>query len=716
MVEFNLSSQFKADLDIYTGGYEEDKIQASSLIQTAFLGKALNYIYTAEELSNETQYSTPMINANSFYLPRNVRSGKRDIEDGFQLTFYWLFSMITLCLVMPILIQRIVIERGDGLVDLSRMMGLSRTAYWTANLGLDFGVYFIVLALLLIVAGISSSKVGIAMISPWVFFPFLIHGITCAFEAYFFSFFFRRLRPATLFAYVFSLAQMAVAAVFNMALVHPTDGFPGYLLWWPGLAFHRLTYLGLMNNATKNHWIRAAINKNLRDSMLCFCFETIILIGIVFVFDRWGPSKLGNRGTIGDLLRDFVSNKWRSFWSNRNKKNGQHGIDAKEAYELSGLDRLLVADEDQRVAAEREAVLSGSVEDPIMLVKNVTKVYAEGTKHFTALGGISLSLRAGDCFGLLGPNGAGKSTLVSILSGIMIPTSGSVSVARSEKRCCIGLCPQDDIFYEDLSVEEHLLYYARLKGKGPGEDDESVDQILSDTSMLDERRKYAKNLSGGQKRRLSVASALCGDPMVIFLDEPSSSLDPASRLALWEMIQDVSQTRCTLITTHSMEEAEVLCNRIGIIKDGMMVCLGTPTQLKKDYGRGYKLTASMLHGRSIQPVLDEVLKVAPAASISSHRHGTFEIQLGANAMLSKVSQCVESQSKLGIEYWSLSRNGLDEVFLRIVEDRGVMRRKKDGTLAPKKSAWDQKLDKDASGRDSSSSASEEEAHLGEESV
>lgn len=683
----DFQKQIKLKADTWEYSYNDMYSSCSALmLRTSILGRMLGFTYAPSVVNTTFKYPIwtspmPVVNSHTSLRPNIHAIGPRY---GFGLTFYWIFSMLVLSFLTPIFTQRPVLERADGLVDLSMMMGLSRIAHWLGNLTLDFVIYLFIYILILIVAAASSSWAILAMVRPWVIIACILYSVTSIFTAYLLSFLFRSPRTALIMSYIFALVQFAIAAVFNMLLTPVTQNFPGLLMAWPPLNFFRLTYIGLLAGAYTTH--QSQYTPVLRDSMLALIGETILLIGLVFALDRWGPTKLGHRGSTLNLVTDtfldvldkikrkFKCGKYRNSYDGSNLLEEEEDVDMIDSNEnehifsaSSGLKK------DPRVEEERRKVISGQTTDSVMVIREVRKVYAEGTKKFTALGGISFSLQEGDCFGLLGPNGAGKSTLVAIMSGILSATSGSVTVAKTRERCAIGLCPQDDLFYADLTVEEHLLFYSRLKGKGRGEDTEAVAAILADVSMQNERRLRASSLSGGQKRRLSVASALCGDPMVVFLDEPSSSLDPGSRIGLWEIIQSVSKSRCTLLTTHSMDEAEVLCNRIGIIKDGHMVCLGSSSQLKNLYGEGYKLELAVNPGvDAVKTILPVVAKVAPDALIVSQKYGHISIQLGKEATLSSVTQLVESQKKnLGINRWSLARNGLDEVFLSIVEDRGA---------------------------------------------
>lgn len=153
------------------------------------------------------------------------------------------------------------------------------------------------------------------------------------------------------------------------------------------------------------------------------------------------------------------------------------------------------------------------------------------------------------------------------------------------------MCPQFDILWEDMTSEEHLLFYARIKGVSPENELEFVERALKEVKLLEIKDTLIRELPLGMRRRLSIAIALVSNPKIIFLDEPSTGLDPETRRQLWNILQDCKKdnNRAMVLTTHSMEEADVLCNRIGIVNQGVMKCLGTQNRLKNLYGGGYHL-------------------------------------------------------------------------------------------------------------------------------
>lgn len=195
--------------------------------------------------------------------------------------------------------------------------------------------------------------------------------------------------------------------------------------------------------------------------------------------------------------------------------------------------------------------------------------------------------------------GAGKTTTLSILSGEFPPTSGSafidgfdISLDQSKIRRKIGYCPQFDALLELLTVREHLELFARIKGIPKDSMEAVVQGKLEQLDLTNFENKAAGSLSGGNKRKLSVAIALIGEPSIVFLDEPSTGMDPMARRHMWEVISRIStqDARCSIIlTTHSMEESEALCTRIGIMVNGRLRCLGSAQHLKQTFGNGYEI-------------------------------------------------------------------------------------------------------------------------------
>ncbi len=220
---------------------------------------------------------------------------------------------------------------------------------------------------------------------------------------------------------------------------------------------------------------------------------------------------------------------------------------------------------------------------PIIHASNLRKSYAG--QH--VVDGLNLSIRKGECFGLLGPNGAGKTTTLRMLLGLISPDSGEISMlnlpvpqAAREARIRVGVVPQMDNLDPDFTLAENLLVYGRYFGMKDAEIEERIPSLLEFAGLTHKRDAKVPTLSGGMKRRLTLARALVNDPDVIFLDEPTTGLDPQARHLIWQRLRELTQQGKTLLlTTHFMDEAERLCHRLAVLDNGKLISQGTPREL-----------------------------------------------------------------------------------------------------------------------------------------
>ncbi len=228
----------------------------------------------------------------------------------------------------------------------------------------------------------------------------------------------------------------------------------------------------------------------------------------------------------------------------------------------------------------RGAVVPNAIE-----VEHIVKKFGD----FTAVDDVSFNVKEGEIFGLLGPNGAGKSTLIRMLTTLLPPTDGTarvngfdVATQADRVRRSIGVIPQAMTSDLDLSAAENMLIFAKLYGVPRETRGRAIEELLDAVELLPWKDKPVKNLSGGMRRRLEIARGLVHQPKIFFLDEPSTGLDPASRVAVWEMITKLKGARdlTILLTTHYMDEADKLCDRIAIVDHGKLVALDSPLRLK----------------------------------------------------------------------------------------------------------------------------------------
>jgi ABC-2 type transport system ATP-binding protein len=216
-------------------------------------------------------------------------------------------------------------------------------------------------------------------------------------------------------------------------------------------------------------------------------------------------------------------------------------------------------------------------------INNLTKKFEDKT----ALENLSLEVQKGELFGLLGPNGAGKTTMISVICGLIKPTSGTAQILGydiqndlSKIKEQIGVCIQETAIYPYLTGKENMELFGKLYGMNKKSIKERTELLLDKMALTDDAKRVTAKYSGGMKRRLSLALALIHNPQIAFLDEPTVAMDPQSRHAVWDFIKTQKQQGKTIIlTTHYMEEAEELCDRVGIIDHGKLIALGTPKEL-----------------------------------------------------------------------------------------------------------------------------------------
>ena len=303
---------------------------------------------------------------------------------------------------------------------------------------------------------------------------------------------------------------------------------------------------------------------------------------------------------------------------------------------------------------------------PAIAVENIVKRY--GT--FEAVKGINFEVADGEIFGLLGPNGAGKSTLIRMMTTLIPVTAGralvaghNVSKEPNAVRNMIGVIPQALTSDLDLTVGENLSIYAKLYSVPKAQREKNIAEVLEAVDLTKWRDAQTKTLSGGMRRRLEIARGLVHDPRIFFLDEPTTGLDPVSRIAVWEMLNTLKKTRnlTMLLTTHYMEEADRLCDRIAIVDHGKLVALGTPVELKQSVP-GSNVVEVQFNRED--PQWKARLEAMPnVTEVQSQAAGMYRVLTSNGSQTT--TQLVEMASSLGEQLTSLSvqNTSLDDVFV-----------------------------------------------------
>lgn len=298
-------------------------------------------------------------------------------------------------------------------------------------------------------------------------------------------------------------------------------------------------------------------------------------------------------------------------------------------------------------------------------VKQITKKFG----NFIAVDGVSFSVEHGEIFALLGPNGAGKSTLIRMLTTLIPATGGTATICGHDVvkeadavRRVIGVIPQAMTSDLELSVEENLLIYAKLYGVPRERRRRLMGELLEAVELTQWRDKPVKNLSGGMRRRVEIARGLIHEPRVFFLDEPTTGLDPVSRVAVWEMLRQLKQNRdlTVFLTTHYMDEADKLCDRIAIVDHGKLVALDSPMKLKASISGTNILEVSF---ERMPPGWEDRLKGLPQVESVTGRDNLFRIATRNGPATTMALLDAAAQIQLPVHSLSVQSTTLDDVFV-----------------------------------------------------
>uniref|UniRef100_A0A2P2KTL6 ABC transporter family protein n=1 Tax=Rhizophora mucronata TaxID=61149 RepID=A0A2P2KTL6_RHIMU len=328
---------------------------------------------------------------------------------------------------------------------------------------------------------------------------------------------------------------------------------------------------------------------------------------LAIYFDNVIPNASGVRKSVFYFLMP-------GYWTGKGGNKVEEGGICSCSASVSEQEHTIPDDED---VLEEESIIKkdareGTIDPSVAVqIRGLVKTYAgtrdigcgkcKKTSPYHALKGLWMNFSEDQLFCLLGPNGAGKTTAINCLTGITPVTSGDAliygysirsSVGMSKIQRLIGVCPQFDILWDALSGQEHINLFASIKGLPPASIDMVAQDLLEKVKLTDSARVRTRSYSGGMKRRLSVAIALIGDPRLVILDEPTTGMDPISRRHVWDIIQDAKKGCAIVLTTHSMEEADILSDRIGIMAKGRLRCIGTSIRLKSKFGTGFVTNVS----------------------------------------------------------------------------------------------------------------------------
>ncbi|XP_045466962.1 cholesterol transporter ABCA5-like [Harmonia axyridis] len=404
-------------------------------------------------------------------------------------------------------------------------------------------------------------------------------------------------------------------------------------------------------------------------SLVMMAFDTVIYGLLAYYLDSVVPSESGIKRSPFFCFKP-------SFWcSNKPVKDYPIANGASVGSLNTGEDGNVDVEPVNREMKGREAIRI------VDLYKSFTNCRKPEIK---AVNGINLTIYEGQITAILGHNGAGKTTLFNILTGLTSPSSGTAYIFgydirdpndMDKIRRMTGVCPQHDILFDNLTPKEHLEFFAAVKGIPEKSREFEVMKVLRDIDLSDKADSFARYLSGGQKRKLSIGIALIGDPKIIILDEPTAGVDPYSRRHLWSFLQNRRHGKVILLTTHFMDEADILADRVSVVSKGSIRCCGSSLFLKNKFGIGYHLTL-VLEGVAKEHQITKLVTNHVAKAEKDRRHGReLSFILPHNAvdnfapLFSAIEQEINSQNgKLGISSYGVSMTTLEEVFLHLERD------------------------------------------------
>ncbi|XP_076108921.1 phospholipid-transporting ATPase ABCA3-like isoform X1 [Mytilus galloprovincialis] len=580
-----------------------------------------------------------------------------------------LFLMLGFILYEIQLTKNIIFEKERKLKESMKMMGLSPIIYWLSwfvTALIYMVIACLIFAVLLAVPVGSHGSVLPNSDPTLMFFFFLCFAMSVIGLSFMISTFFSKANTGlfaggmiyflTYFPYFFlnnddqygamTLAQKVMACLFgNVAMAFGVKTVAAYEGTGEGAQW---------SNFYKPPTVDADFT--LLTAIIMLLCDTVLYLLITWYVDAVMP---GEYGVAEPLYFPFTKNYWC-------------GSKKKEKYErehsVIGLDPAYFEAE----PSDKKAGIA---------IQHLRKVYGNGKKKKIAVRDTTLNMYEGNITALLGHNGAGKTTTMSMLTGFIEPTSGTAQVNGydirkdiTSVRKSIGLCPQHNILFETMTIEEHLRFFAKLKGCPSKDINNEVNEMISVLEIESKRNKFSGTLSGGQKRKLSVGIALIAGSKTVILDEPTSGMDPAARRQTWDILQKFRAGRTIVLSTHFMDEADLLGDRIAIMAEGVVKCCGTSYFLKKTYGAGYHLVMVKDKSCDVANVTNLVKSHVSSASLESEISAelSYLLPFDKSEFFEKLLLEIEARSsELGIASFGTTATTMEEVFLKVGESAEV---------------------------------------------
>ncbi|KAG5895530.1 hypothetical protein JTB14_010674 [Gonioctena quinquepunctata] len=570
-----------------------------------------------------------------------------------------LFSFIFLC---PAVLKRVVEEKHSGIKELMKMVGMKSWMLW-----LGWFIYGMVPVIISISAIVFLMKVPLFGTE----YPPIEHSSSGV---------------LFLFLLFYCMASITFCFAISSCFSKPTTAMVTGILVWI-LSYFVPKYAFNLEKSNQLSWPVNVLLNILPNMVLHYGYTAISVYeerGIGIQWDNFYKSSSGGQDDV-TMLNIFLM-LWFdmllfilfTFYMD-NVNPGKYGVRKSFLFPIHNLREWLRQTKGSKnVGVDYESVHLENVEEGRGMNKGIEirQLYKRyGPK--LAVNNLNLDVYKNQITVLLGHNGAGKSTTMSMITGMLEVSSGSIKInglniknSMDKIRQNLGLCPQHNLFFTDLTVREHLIFFAKLKGKTSDEASAEADKLLKELNLHEKKNVLPDTLSGGMKRKLCLGMSLVGGSNVLILDEPSSGMDPESRRQLWDLLLSWRGEKTILITTHFMEEADALGDWIAIMANGALQCYGTPMFLKKRYDTGYHLSLIVKGGitkNEKSAIKREVEKQIPEAHLKSQdgNNLVFILPFDKNADLSNLLVALENRKgELKIDNIAVTVTTLEDVFLR----------------------------------------------------
>lgn len=588
--------------------------------------------------------------------------------------------VFVLCYLFPVakIFEGLVRERETRTTEMLKMMGVSEAAI-VASWYVTYAVIFGLLALFVTVLSRKllpgTAALAPGGLSPVVFFLFFLFGMSTMAFCFALSNAFWKARTASfvgvIIYWIFFFGYYSVNGA--EVLVKPT--FP---LLFPQVAFSlTMQTIAIMEGSGVGAGAATLLLSfqgfSVAQGLAMLVFDFFLWTAVGFYLANVLPREFGQRLP---FYYPLTPGYWRGVlrWlrpsSKRAGKEGGSGRVSGGAAVEEEAGTLDAAVEPVEASLRQQRAQGRGIQ-----VRGLRKEFDTPSGKKVALAGLDLDIYEGQILSLLGHNGAGKTTTLQILSGMLTASAGDATIMGislregiDEIRQSLGFCPQHDVLYARLSVREHLWFYGSLKGLWGKELEEQIVKAVADVGLTEKLLVSSGSLSGGQKRKLSVAIALIGGSKVVFVDEPTSGVDPFSRRSIWQVLQNNREGRTTILTTHFMDEADLLGDRIAIMAEGRLRCCGSSLFLKEKYGAGYLMTMSKAQGCVVEDVSFLVKRHVPRSRLVSNvgSEVSFQLPSSATGQFAKLFAELDSKlAQLGIVQYGISVTTLEEVFIKV---------------------------------------------------